>query len=100
MMDTSTVTAAPVGTQELNPDALMAAAGHETGLDDFGSDEFSEYLARFLSAAVAEGNLNEMGVISLVTGTHRLLVNRLRFEEDLERHPEILDEDVSDPIVV
>ncbi len=30
----------------------------------------------------------------------RLLVNRLRYEADVVRHPEILDEDVSDPIVV
>jgi ABC-type histidine transport system ATPase subunit len=30
----------------------------------------------------------------------RCLVNRLRFARDLARHPEILEEDVSDPIVV
>src|SRR5690606_6163617 len=40
------------------------------------------------------------GFTQLDTMAHRLLVNRLRFAEDLAHHPEILDEDVSDPIVV
>src|SRR5690606_3699950 len=30
----------------------------------------------------------------------RSLVNRLRIQAELSRHPEILDEDVSDPIIV
>jgi hypothetical protein len=30
----------------------------------------------------------------------RDLVNRLRFQKDLKKHPEILDEDVSDPFVI
>src|SRR3546814_12861105 len=31
---------------------------------------------------------------------HRCLVNRLRFARDVDLHPEILQEDVSDPIVI
>lgn len=30
----------------------------------------------------------------------RFLVNRLRYEADVRKHPEILDEDVSDPIII
>ena len=40
------------------------------------------------------------GVQIMYANSLRFLVNRLRWEADVAKHPEILDEDVDDPIVV
>jgi hypothetical protein len=44
--------------------------------------------------------LSARGREGMYANSLRWLVNRLRYEADLEKHPEILDEEVSDPIVV
>ena len=85
---------------ELRLATLMANARQEAGLDDFGDDRFIEPLSRFLEAAATEARLSPMGVFSQVVNVQRLLVNRLRFEADLKRRPEILDEQVVRPIII
>jgi hypothetical protein len=42
----------------------------------------------------------EVGALSFQSTVVRFLVNRLRLQHDLTAHPEILEEDVSDPLVV
>src|SRR6266542_2276394 len=79
---------------------LLAAARAQTGLEDFGPQPFVEPLERLLKAAAEEANLNEIGVMALQGDVERFLSNRLRFQQDLKAHPEILGEDVSDPIIV
>jgi hypothetical protein len=79
---------------------LLAAARAQTGLEDFGPEPFVEPLERLLKAAAEEANLNEIGVMALQGDVERFLSNRLRFQQDLKGHPEILGEDVSDPIIV
>ena len=79
---------------------LMAAASAEAKLDDYGDPGFIEPLEHFLHAAVSEANLGAMGLIGLRMDVMRLLINRLRMHDDLKRHPEIREEDVSDPIVI
>ena len=81
----------------LSVDSMLAAASAETGLHDFGDETFREAMTRFVDA---HHGLSELGVMAVKADIHRILVNRLRFAEDLKRHPEILDEDVSDPIVI
>lgn len=92
----------PAGTEpvSLEPTALMEAASREARLDEWGDASFREPLERWLLAAVAEANLNAAGVFGLQANVVRLLVNRLRTQDFLCKHPEILEEDVSDPIVV
>ena len=85
---------------ELNPDRLVACAREQAGLEDFGADEFLDALHKFLGFAVEEGGLTDFGRMVIEADTIRFLVNRLRFQHDLLQHPEILDEDVSDPIIV
>jgi len=84
----------------LRPEDLLAAAASEAGLEDQGDDELTGYLTRYVTAAVEEGRLSAIGVFGVQAFVHRILVNRLRFAEDLKRHPQILEEDVHDPIVL
>ena len=84
----------------LEPDTLIAAAVAETGLDDFGPDDFAPRLHVLCRSLREEARLNDAGVLAqavLVTG---LLRNRLLLEDLVGRHPEILDERVEKPIVI
>jgi hypothetical protein len=92
---------ADVGVAEaLNPTAVKAAAITEAGLDDFGDDSFDEGLSVYLRSAADEAGLSEMGTVVIQSGVIRALVNRLRFVQDLKRHPEIAAETLVAPIVI
>lgn len=85
---------------ELAPKPLMAAAAEETGLDDFGADDFVERLEVLCTALRTEAGLSPAGLMaqhSLLTG---LLRNRLLIEDRIRRHPEILDVPVRRPIII
>ena len=84
----------------LQPQELMAAAAHEAGLSDFGPTDFVERLDVLCRAMRTEAGLNEVGIMgqhALLTG---LLRNRLLLEELVRRHPEVLDVEISRPIVI
>jgi hypothetical protein len=86
--------------RELDPASLLGAAQAEAGLDDFGDRQFVEPLTVLVDAVVREAGLSDLGVIGWKATVQSSLVNRLRMVRDLRDHPEILDEDVSDPIVI
>lgn len=87
-------------TLDLDAGELLAAARTEAALDDFGDETFMEGLTRLLAAVTAEAGLTPMGIMGLKADVVRLLVNRLRIHAAVTAHPEILEEDVSDPIVI
>lgn len=78
-------------------DAAFEQSG--TGATDFHDRAFLPNLEKVLelphNIAISLRGLEIMHANAL-----RFLVNRLRWEADVARHPEILDEDVDDPIVV
>jgi hypothetical protein len=84
----------------LDEDALLSAARRIAGLDDYGDRTFREGLRRFLSGARDEGRLSARGVDIVEATAIRFLVNRLRFEHDLRRHAEILDERLAPPVII
>ena len=86
--------------ESFSVETFLSAAQKETGLADFGGDEFLEPFTVLVEALNKEARLSDMGKVAFQADTQRLLVNRLRFAEDLRQHPEILHEDVSDPIVI
>lgn len=86
--------------KELDVDGMLRAASEEARLEDFGPEPFGPPLERFVHGVATEGRINEIGLMLVKGDIHRFLVNRLRFQDDLKRHPEILDENVSDPIVI
>jgi hypothetical protein len=78
---------------------VLQEAERATGLSDFGPHDFLEPLRVYLdlqqdAPLSAEGRLQQEQLVQ------RCLANRLRFARDLAQHPAILEEDVSDPIVV
>lgn len=81
-------------------DDLLAAATEATGLSDFGDRGFAKGLEILCNSLRNEASLHEGGVIGQGQEILRLLVNRLRYIDDVKRHPEILDEKIEAPIVV
>lgn len=69
-------------------------------LSDFGDDRFVEGLDRYLASVRREAGLSALGEAIVHADLQGLLVNRLRFENDLKRHPEILDEEISGVLVI
>lgn len=84
-----------------NPDRLrickIAEAG--TGAKDFRDASFLPNLETTLEIPTRL-NLSARGLMGVHANFTRFLVNRLRWEADVEKHPEIVEEDVSDPIIV
>lgn len=86
---------------ELDATVLMREAQEVAGLTDYGNLEFVEPLKRLLERAAREVDFTPEGLASYRKhNIVRFLVNRLRAEQDFKRHPEIFNEDVSDPIIV
>lgn len=81
-------------------DALLSEASRRSGLTDFGAGDFCERLAVWLAAMREDDNASGAGRIGLWNDVLRYLMNRLRVEDAIKRHPEILDEEISRPIIV
>jgi hypothetical protein len=84
----------------LEPADLMAAACTETGLDDFGADDFVERLGVLCRAMREEGGFNGAGIMQQHVFILGLLKNRLLIEDLVGRHPEILAEEIVAPIII
>jgi len=84
----------------LDPDNLLAAAHKATGLRDFGDDSFLDPMQRLIASLEAEADLNPVGRFMNRTNILRLLKHRLYAQDLLTRHPEILQRDIPDPVVV
>jgi hypothetical protein len=79
--------------------AVMADAQRKESLDDWGPGEFERPL-RVLLADYARADLNAIGIHILRSGIVHSLRMRLRAQEWIRRHPEILEERLAAPIVV
>ncbi|SPM27361.1 putative sulfotransferase, partial [Mycobacterium terramassiliense] len=79
--------------------AVMADAQRKESLDDWGPGEFERPL-RVLLADYARAELNAIGIHILRSGIVHSLRMRLRAQEWIRRHPEILEERLAPPIVV
>jgi hypothetical protein len=84
----------------LDPMALMAEAKNETGLDDFGSTDFQARLDLLCRAMTDEGGFNSAGILQQHTLILGLLKNRLLVEDLIARHPEIVEEEITAPIII
>jgi Sulfotransferase family len=85
---------------DLSEEAVLAAARRQTGLDDFGSDDFRARLRVWLRTVEEDDRLGPVGRLGLFGNCVRFLSNRLRLEDLLQRHPEILDVPIRQPIIV
>ncbi|WP_235735007.1 sulfotransferase family protein [Nocardioides alcanivorans] len=85
---------------ELSVESVLAAARHETGLDDFGPDDFHERLALQLDEIDADPHRSAVARLVTFGNSVRYAVNRLRVMDLLRRHPEIHDVEIAAPVVV
>jgi hypothetical protein len=82
-----------------DPAALLADAQRKESLTDWGPGEFERPLGVLLDDYAA-ADLNAVGVHILRSGIVHSLRMRLRAQEWIRRHPEILQERILAPIVV
>lgn len=85
---------------KINANEILDQAKSETGLSDLGEPLFFEGLNRLIDSINNEANLNDIGIQAQPIRIQGLLSNRLRFEEDLKKFPEILDQEIIAPIVI
>jgi len=95
-----TAMAAMASELTLELDALMAAASSETGLDDFGNEDFIERLDLLCRCVLTESGYGPHGIVSAYAQWVQLLKNRLLLEDLLKRHPEIHDVRIDRPIII
>jgi len=81
-------------------DDLVTEACKETGLDDFGSDDFREGLGVYCESAFSEAELNDVGVMAVQGTIVASLANRLRVVDWAARHPDVHDERIDAPLIV
>ena len=80
-------------------DELLAQACRQTGLSDFGGDEFREGLDVLVNALDREARLNDMGRMATDAQIVMLLGNRLQVEDWYRRHPEIDEQEIVAPLI-
>lgn len=79
---------------------IIAEARQKAGLQDFGDESFRVPMRRLLQALETEAGLNEVGRFVQRARIVDILVNRLRVEDHVRRHPEILQEQIVEPLVI
>ncbi len=84
----------------LDADALHAHASADTGLNDFGAQDYRERLDVYLAALREIDGLHPAGVVNFYGQLLQLLKNRLLFTDLLSRHPEIDDIELPPPVVI
>lgn len=94
--------AGPLATRlvSFDDDELLATARKRTGLDDFGHDGFREPLAVLTNALRVEARLSPLGRVMARQLIVQLLSTRLRAEDLITCHPEILEEPIHAPIFI
>jgi hypothetical protein len=82
---------------ELGEESLLAEARAQTGLSDFGGDDFREGLAVLLETYQRAG-LTPAGRRRTRERLVALLANRLRIAEAFRRHPEVREREIRRPV--
>src|SRR3977135_1839544 len=84
----------------LDADALHARAIADTGLDDFGPDDYRERLDVYLAALHDINDMHKPGIVNFFGQISQWLKNRLLLADLLTRHPEIHDIELLPPVVI
>lgn len=84
----------------LDEESLLQHARRATGLDDFGAELWREPFRVLIKSLEEEARLTLMGRLMARSDIVLWLSTRLRVTDTLKRHPEILDEEITAPIVI
>lgn len=85
---------------EIAVPALLASARKATGLEDFGDDGFMDRLELLVKSLNEEADLNPLGRLMQRQAISSVLRDRLYLHDLLQRHPEILERELLDPVVI
>jgi hypothetical protein len=81
-------------------EAVLEQATKRTGLTDFGPGDFRERLGVWIRSVEEDAGLGPVGRVGILRDLVRYAANRLRLEDLVRRHPEILDVEIARPIVI
>src|SRR5262249_12999780 len=81
-------------------ETLLRLARRRAGLGDFGDGRLRAGLAALVGAFEAQGTAHAFGRLFFREYCVSLLVNRLKIQDELKRHPEILGVPVPRPLVI
>lgn len=84
----------------LEAQQLIEAAERQTGLADFGDDAMLVGLDTLVHALNTEARLSEAGEQRMAASITATLANRLRVEDWLREHPDLLDRAIDRPMFV
>ena len=84
----------------LDAETLHVKAATETGLTDFGPDDYRERLDVYLTALQEIDGLNGAGIVNFHMQLLQILKNRLLLNDLLARHPEIREIELQPPVVI
>jgi hypothetical protein len=84
----------------LDAQSLHAKAAADTGLNDFGPDDYRERLDVYLMALREVDGVHRPGIVNFHAQLVQWLKNRLLLTDLLGRHPEIYDIDLLPPVVI
>jgi hypothetical protein len=92
--------AAMAADSPLDAAALHARASADTGLDDFGPDDYRQRLDVYLAALREVTGMHGPGIVNFHAQLLQWLKNRLLLTDLLARHPEIAGIELAPPIVI
>jgi hypothetical protein len=78
----------------LELDRLITEARKKAGLKEFNDDSFIQPLQELIRAINDEARLNMVGRLITRIRLINVLVNRLKIEEYIKKHPEVMQEPV------
>ncbi len=84
----------------MDADQLIEEATVQTGLDDFGGEDFREGLEVLATSIDAEARLNDFGAVAVRAQIVGALANRLRIVDYAARNPDVADERIDAPLIV
>lgn len=84
----------------LTEESILKAARRRAKLSDFGDERFRIALQRLLDSFKEDAQLHPFGRFLTRNRLIMSAENRLRIQDDLKRHPEILDEPIRQPLFV
>ena len=84
----------------LDEQSLIEHAKANTGLSDFGEDDWYEPFKVLIKALDEEAELNLMGRLMTRSEMLNYLEQRLQIEDTYKRHPEIEDQEIVKPLMI
>lgn len=85
---------------EMSEEHVLAAARQATGLESFGAADFRERLRIWLQSFDEDRGLNALGRAGALNQAIRYAAARLRVEDLMARHPEILGTEIDRPLII